>query len=118
MSTLRASTRNLLVGLLFIASVMALGTTGYVLAGWALKDALYMVVITIFTVGYGEVRPVDTFGLRGLTMSLIVLGCTGMIYMTGALVQFFTASELQRLLGFKRMKSEIERLKDHVIVCG
>jgi voltage-gated potassium channel len=118
MPTLRTSTRNLIIGLLFIVAVIGLGTAGYTVAGWSVTDALYMVVITIFTVGYGEVRPIHTTGLRGLTMALIVLGCTGMIYMTGALVQFFTASELQRLLGFKRMKTEIDRLKNHVIVCG
>jgi len=117
-SSLRASIRNLFVGLLFILTVIALGTTGYVASGWSLTDAFYMVVITIFTVGYGEVRPVDTTWLRALTTGLIVLGCTGMIYMTGALVQAFTASELQRLLGTKRMKSEIDKLKNHVIVCG
>src|SRR4029079_11827239 len=102
----------------FILVVIGLGTTGYVASGWSLTDAFYMVVITIFTVGYGEVRPVDTTWLRALTTGLIVLGCTGMIYMTGALVQAFTANELQRLLGTKRMKSEIDKLKNHVIVCG
>lgn len=118
MSTLRTSVRNLVLGGASILLVIGLGTGGYVAAGWSVTDAFYMVVITIFTVGYGEVRPIDTHALRALTTVLIVLGCTGMIFMTGAIVQFFTASELQRLLGFKRMKTEIDRLKNHVIVCG
>lgn len=118
MSSLHSSTRNLIRGLLFIVAVTALGTAGYTAAGWSVTEAFYMVVITIFSVGYGEVRPISTFWLHVLTTGLIVLGCTGMIFMTGALVQLFTASELQRFLGFKRMKNEIDRLKDHVIVCG
>lgn len=118
MSTLRSSTKNVLVGLLFIGTVMVLGTTGYAAAGWSLTDAFYMVVITVFSVGYGEVHPIDTAALHALTVSLIVLGCTGMIFMTGALVQLLTASEIQRFLGFKRMKNEIEHLEGHVIVCG
>jgi voltage-gated potassium channel Kch len=118
MSSLRDSLKKLILGGLSILAVIGMGTAGYVASGWSVTDAFYMVVITIFTVGYGEVRPIDTAWLRGLTTALIVLGCTGMIFMTGAIVQFFTASELQRLLGFKRMKNEIDRLRNHVIVCG
>jgi len=118
MPTPRSSNKNLVVGSALIALVIALGTAGYMGAGWKFSDAFYMVVITIFSVGYGEVHPIDTLWLHFLTVSLIVLGCTGMIFMTGALVQFLTAVELQRFLGIKRMKNEIEQLKGHVIVCG
>ena len=114
----RSSNKNLVVGISLIALVICLSTAGYMAAGWRFSDALYMVVITIFTVGYGEVHPVDTTWLHFVTISLIVLGCTGMIFLTGALVQFLTAVELQRILGTKRMKNEIEQLKAHVIVCG
>jgi len=114
----RRSNNNLVVGAALIALVTCLGTAGYAAAGWSIADAFYMVVITIFSVGYGEVHPIDTAWLHFLTVSLIVLGCTGMIFMTGALVQLLTVSELQRFLGIKRMKNEIEHLKAHVIVCG
>ena len=118
MPALRSSNNNLVVGSMLIAGVIGLGTLGYTVAGWSVLDAFYMVVITIFSVGYGEVQPINTPWLHALTVTLIVLGCTGMIFMTGALVQFLTASELQRFLGIKRMKNEIEQLKNHVIVCG
>lgn len=118
MSSDRSPTGNLVNGLAFIVVVMVLGTFGYMQAGWSGSDAFYMVIITIFSVGYGEVHPIDTPALHALTTSLIVLGCTGMIFMTGALVQFFTLSEIQQFFGFKRMKNEIEHLRDHVIVCG
>jgi voltage-gated potassium channel Kch len=75
-------------------------------------------VLTIYTVGYGEVRPIDTPFLHTVTMLLMVLGCTGMILLTGALVQLLTFNQIQTLLGGKRMKNDIDRLKDHVIVCG
>jgi Trk K+ transport system NAD-binding subunit len=77
-----------------------------------------MVVLTIYTVGFREVRPIDGPFLRAVTMGVMFLGCTGMILMTGALVQLFTASEIRNLLGMNRVKSDIEKLKDHVIVCG
>jgi len=110
--------RNLINGVIYVVLVVLIGTTGYVLAGWNLADAFYMVIITIFSVGYAEVHPVASTELRALTISLIVLGCTGMIYLTGALVQFLAATQLQQLLGLKRMKNEIDHLNGHVIVCG
>ncbi len=56
--------RNLVVGISFVLVVVALATLGYWLAGWPLGDAFYMVVVTVYTVGYGEVHPVDTPLLR------------------------------------------------------
>ena len=51
-------------------------------------------------------------------MTLIVLGCTGMIFLTGALVQLITASQFQQLFGQRRMQSQIDRLSGHIIICG
>ena len=58
-----------------------------------------MVVLTVYTVGYDEVRPIDTPELRAVTIALIVTGCTGMIFLTGTLIQLITASQLQQFLG-------------------
>jgi trk system potassium uptake protein TrkA/voltage-gated potassium channel len=114
-----ASPARTLVGtLVFVGLVFVAATTGYVLAGWKLGDAAYMVTLTIFSVGYGEVHPIDTSYLRALTIFTMVLGCTGMIVLTGALVQMFAALQLRRLLGLDRMQAQIERLNGHVIICG
>jgi Trk K+ transport system NAD-binding subunit len=110
--------RNLVYGLLFLSVIIPAAVGGYMLAGWTFEDAFYMVIITVFSVGYEEVHPVDTPWLRLLTTTVIVLGCTGMIFLTGAVVQFFTAAQIQQMLGSKRMKSEIDHLVKHVIVCG
>ncbi len=110
--------RNLVNGLLFLVLVIPLGVAGYMLAGWNFADSLYMVVITIFSVGYREVQPVDTPELRAVTITLIFLGCTGMIYLTGALVQLLTMSQIQQFFGLKRMKNEIDHLRNHVVICG
>lgn len=52
--------RNLVSILVFVLLVGVLATIGYMAAGWSFADASYMVVLTLYTVGYGEVRPVDT----------------------------------------------------------
>jgi len=110
--------RNLIYGAIFLLVVVSAGIAGYMWAGWSLGDACYMLVLTISTVGFDEVHPVNTPFLRGLTMVLIILGSTGMIFMTGALVQFFTALQIQQIFGVNRMKNEIAQLKDHIIICG
>lgn len=63
-------------------------------------------------------HPIDTPFLHAVTMSTMILGCTGMILLSGALVQFLTITQLQQLLGTKRMNAEIDKLVGHVIVVG
>ena len=102
----------------FILTVIALATAAYMHAGWSFGDAIYMVLITVFTVGFGEVRQISSPYLRMVTITTVVMGCTGMILATGALVQVFTAVQIQQLLGLNRVRSDIGKLKDHVIICG
>lgn len=110
--------RNLAIAAAFVAVVFVLSTLGFMAEGWSLSDSLYMVTLTIFSVGYGEVRPVDTPDLRALDMATIVLGCTGMIVLTGALVQTFAHYQIRRLLGIDRMHHQISELDRHTIICG
>jgi voltage-gated potassium channel len=115
---LNSPVRNLIGGVLFVLTVGGLAVVGYMSQGWNFGDALYMVVLTVFTVGYDELEPVATVPLRAITMGLIVTGCTGMIFLTGALVQCITLSGIQQLLGHKHMNHQIEQMRNHVIVCG
>ncbi len=110
--------RNLVAIISFVLAVVALGVVGYLIAGWSFGDALYMVVLTVYTVGYGEVRPIDTPYLHAVTVGVMVMGCTGMIILTGVLVQVFTVVQLEKLFGRGRVQSEIDKLSDHVIICG
>ncbi|HVN01443.1 MAG TPA: NAD-binding protein [Caulobacteraceae bacterium] len=118
MERLASPLRNLASIVAFVLAIIVLATLGYMRAGWSFQDAIYMVLITVFTVGYGEVRRIDTPYLHVLTMGTIVLGCTGMIMVTGALVQVFTSLQINQLLGINRVKTDIDKLKDHVIICG
>ena len=117
-SFLASPLRNLLVGIAFVLTVMVLATVAYVWSGWTLGDAIYMVVLTVYTVGYDEVNPINTPALRAITVALIVTGCTGMIFLTGTLVQLFTVSQFQQLFGSRRMLKDLDRLSGHVIICG
>jgi voltage-gated potassium channel Kch len=110
--------RNLLTIAAFLAVVIAMSTLAYMGAGWSLPDAFYMVMVTVYTVGFREVHPINTPYLYCVTVGLMILGCTGIILMTGALVQLFTATEIRNLLGMNRVKSDIDRLNGHVVICG
>jgi voltage-gated potassium channel len=111
-------TRNLLYGLTSLLVITVVGMVGYHLAGWTWSDSLYMVIISIFTVGYGEIHPVQGEFLRDFTMLLIVLGCFSVIFVSGSLVQFLTEGQIRRAMGDKRMSAEMKKLKNHVIICG
>jgi voltage-gated potassium channel len=116
---LDSPTRNLTFGVIYVVLVSVIGTIAYMKLGhWSFRDSIYMVITTVYTVGYGEVRPIDTPALNIITLSLIVLGCTGIIFLTGSLVQLITVSQLTKVMGQKRMKAQIDQLSDHVIVCG
>jgi len=110
---------NLIYAAVFVVVVMMVFTVGYHFGGgWSWSDSFYMVIITAFSVGFGEVHPITSLWLRMWTMALIFLGCTGIIFITGTLVQLLTEAQIQRALGGKRMENEIEKLKNHAIICG
>lgn len=110
--------RTLAGALLFVVAVFLAASALYILDGWSVSDATYMVILTIFSVGFGEVRPIDTAYLRSVTIGTMIMGCTGMIVLTGALVQWFASIQLRNLLGLDVMRNEIERLSGHTIICG
>ncbi|MDO7842464.1 potassium channel family protein [Sphingomonas immobilis] len=117
-NALGSPVRNLVSIVALVLTVVVVATLAYMAAGWTFREAIYMVLLTVYTVGYGEVRPIDTPYLEGVTIGLMVFGCTGMILFTGALVQFFTVLQLKQILGANRMQSRIEKLTGHVVVCG
>lgn len=109
--------RRIIQGFTFLGFVFAASVFGYVLIGWSPSDAVYMVVITIFGVGYGEVHPVAG-GARWFTIGVVVLGCSSLIYILGGFFQLIAEGELNRYLGGRKMKRSIDELEGHVIVCG
>ncbi len=110
--------RRIVTGLLVSVSIVLTAVGAYVLSGWSWLDSLYMVVITISGVGYGEVHPIDTPSLRWITIGLIVLGYMAAIYTVGGVAQLVVDGELRRVLGVRRMQREIDQLEQHVIICG
>ena len=101
-----------------VGAVVVLGVIGYLLAGWSPGDAIFMVVITLSTVGYTEVRPLATAWLRLHTILTIVFGYLAVGYTLATVVAVITGEELKQYLGKQRVKRQIDALKKHVIVVG
>ena len=118
MPLLASPFRNLAVSVAILLAISGIATMAYVAHGWNLSDAFYMVILTVFSVGYSEVSPVNTPALRTITILLIVAGCTDMVFITGSLVQLITASQFQEFFGGLRMQKDISALSGHVIICG
>lgn len=103
---------------LLLVAVAAIGTAGYMLVeGWSLFDALYMTMITLATIGYGEVNPLTPAG-RAFTMGLIVIGVGAVAYGFSTLTALWVEGALTNAWERKRMEQHIGALHDHVIVCG
>ena len=110
--------KNLILSFLLTLLIIFIGTTGYIIIeGWNILDALYMTVITLTTVGYGEVHDVSKTG-RIFTIFLVFFGFGFIIYVAGAVVQFMVEGRIRAILGRKILDRKINRLKNHYIVCG
>jgi voltage-gated potassium channel len=118
------SFRNRLGGGFFaLMIVIAGGTVGYYLIGkgvWAWPDCLYMTVITVTTVGYGEVLPdmEHTQYARSFTIALLVFGTGTLVYFASTITAFIVEGELKRVLQLQRLQRRIRKMKDHIVVCG
>jgi voltage-gated potassium channel len=94
------------------------GTLGFILIEhYPVFDAFYMTLITISTVGYGEVHPLSYAG-RVFNSFLIFFGVTIMLLAVGGMTQAIIELELNQYFGKRRTKKMIDHLKDHYIVCG
>ncbi|MEM1022536.1 MAG: potassium channel protein [Myxococcota bacterium] len=110
--------RRLRFALLGLALVLFGGTLGYVLVeGWTWIDSLWMVVITLSTVGYGEPAPLSTEG-RVFTMVLIFGGLSLATYSLSEVARFVADGGLLQTLRDRRRSRIMKTLSDHFIVVG
>ena len=107
--------REILLGTAALAVLFAVGTVGYIaIEGWPPMDAFYMTVITLTTIGFGEVRPLDPVG-KLFTAGLALVGIGTFAFIASRAVQILvtTASLYERA-----MQRRIDRLSGHFIIAG
>jgi voltage-gated potassium channel len=111
----------------FLVSVVLLGTFGYYILGaifrqqpyWHLWDCFYMTIITLTTVGFGEVIDVaNVTGSRLFTVLILISGLGVSAYFLSSLTAFLVEGELKNVFWRSQMKKKIKNISNHVILCG
>lgn len=82
------------------------------------SDALYMTLITVTTVGYAEVVPLNTFPLRMLASAISLVGFGTITFLFTSLSVFFLENDIDYTLRRRRMEKQVRKLQGHYIVCG
>jgi voltage-gated potassium channel len=115
---MRQEVKRGLVVLGAIFAVVVVGTVGYsLIEGWSLLDSVYMTVITIFTVGFGEVHPLSNAG-SVFTLVLIFGGVGTILYGIGTMVEFVVGGQLTGMFRRRAVKRQVDKLQGHYIICG
>ncbi len=116
--TMEMMRQKLFVAFALVLAVFCTGVAGYrLIEGWSLLDAVYMTVITLGSVGYGETNPLHPAG-RVFTIVLIGMGMSVYVYALTTITAFFVEGELGGVLRRKRMQKKLAKLAGHYLVCG
>jgi voltage-gated potassium channel len=114
--------KRLLIALVLLLSTILIGTVGYKLFTGDRYDwltCLYMTVITLSTVGFGEVIDTSTLPLARLfTIVLILSGMGILLYSLSTVTAIMVEIELFDVFKRRKMNQNIRKLRNHFIVCG
>ncbi len=112
------SLRQPMEALVALFAITVIGTLGYhVLEHVDLFEAFYFTVITLATIGYGELPNFSPVG-KAFTIFLVLTNIVIFSYAVGTLTQFLIGGTIQNMLGARKMTKEIAKLEKHFIVCG
>lgn len=110
--------RELITAVLLFAGVLLIGIAGYrLIEGWSLLESAYMTVITLSSVGFGEIKPLSDEG-RLFTISLILMGLVSIAYIVNRFTDAFVQGYFQDSLRSRRKRNVIKKLHNHYILCG
>ncbi len=110
--------KELTAGAIALGCVFLIGTLWYRLVeGWSLADAAYMTVITLSTVGYGEIEPLGTRG-RLFTIALILMGVMTIGYIVNRFTEAVIQGYFQEGIRLRQQRRIMDSLSGHYIICG
>jgi voltage-gated potassium channel len=110
--------RKLQRSLLYLLAVFVISVLGYLAFGWSLIDSVYMVVITMFGVGFGEVHPLINGWQKIFTMLVIIGGTSAVVFVIGEIIRFITEGEIVKVIGELKKSRQVEGISQHAIICG
>ena len=110
--------KKIFILLITLTLISIFGTMGIVyIEGWPILDAFYFTIITLTTIGYGEIHPLSDAG-RIFNLLIIVLGVGNTAYILSLVFQYVLELRFFDQLGRRKMENELGQINDHTIVCG
>ena len=112
------TSRSLRIAIILISSAFAMGISGFhFIEGYGFIDSFYMTVISISTVGFEVVKPLSPLGKLFVSF-LIIFSLGSLAFVGSTVVRFFLDGEFVKNLKTNKVNKRIEKLTDHVIICG
>ena len=115
--------RQIVIAFTLLSGLLVIGTAGYLLlernnpgGEWELLDAVYMTVITLTTVGYGNMGMSDAG--RIFTLFLLIGGFGVFTYSVTIATAFLIEGQLQSFFRQQKMVRTVDKLSNHYIICG
>jgi len=109
---------KVIIALLLLFVIIAIGTLGFIfISNYSFINAIYMTIITVSTVGFKEVEPLD-YESKIFTIFLILTSIAIYGYVISVLSEYISNYKLFEELKFKKVQKKIDKLKHHNIVCG
>ena len=106
------------VAVVFLIGLVMVGTLGYyTIESWSLSESLYMAVITLTTVGFGEVRPLSPQG-QHFTIIFLVVSVATVGFSISTVISYLFGGQIIQSMRERKMEKQLNRIKDHYIVCG
>lgn len=114
-----SANRRILIAISLGLLIVCLGTVGYVVIepAYSWFDGFYMTMITIATVGFGEVKPLSQGG-RSFTILLIVISFSSLTFIAHSLFESILEKISNKSAEIKKMHKKIEQMSKHYIICG
>lgn len=100
-----------------LIAIVTLGSIGYTMLGFTPSEAIYQTIITIATVGFEEVHPLDNKGMW-FTSILVIISIGIFAYAVTTLTRFIVEGVFRNTFKDTKVKRKIDKLTDHVVICG
>lgn len=112
-SALRVRNGFVVLALIFVGAVFAYRLLG----DYDWLEAVWMVVITISSVGYGESSSSPAI-IQVISIFVILFGMSAAAYTFGGMIRMILEGELDNTLGHRRLSRELSKMTDHIVICG
>ena len=100
-----------------LISIILIGAVGYTMLGFTISEAIYQTIITIATVGFEEVHPLDNRGMW-FTSFLVIFSIGIFAYAVTTFTRYIVEGVFRNSYKDSKVKRKIDKTSGHVVICG